>query len=168
MTRQVKEEELAFSVNRKTKVYNRWTFARRLGNCRKENNPKCRWGKRYIITITKLKSNNWILIFFCYGPLLGWFHFGCSSYSSHRPLKRLLTMTSVLESNVLRCFYFCLVSSKVEVNYWYAKGRVHDVTHCFNLEKKCVPPYLCLPPYIIQWIVVSIHLEEHNRHNRLA
>ena len=48
------------------------------------------------------------------------------------------------------------------------KGRVHDVTHCFNLEKKCVPPYLCLPPYIIQWIVVSIHLEEHNRHNRLA
>ena len=21
------------------------------------------------------------------------------------------------------------------------KGRVHDVTHCFNLEKKCVPPY---------------------------
>ena len=21
------------------------------------------------------------------------------------------------------------------------EGRVHDVIHCFNLEKKCVPPY---------------------------
>ena len=20
-------------------------------------------------------------------------------------------------------------------------GRVHDVTHCYNLGKKCVPPY---------------------------
>ena len=26
----------------------------------------------------------------------------------------------------------------------------------------------CLPPYIIEWIVVSFHIEEHNRNNRVA
>ena len=41
------------------------------------------------------------------------------------------------------------------------KGRVYDVIHCYNLRKKCLPPYT-------MWIVVSFLLEEHNRKNRLS
>ena len=35
-----------------------------------------------------------------------------------------------------------------------ALGIVHDVIHCYNLEKKVLSSILikCLPPYIIQWI----------------
>ena len=33
------------------------------------------------------------------------------------------------------------MSSKVEEITGMRKGRVHDVTHCYNLEKKWVLPY---------------------------
>ena len=32
----------------------------------------------------------------------------------------------------------------------------------------CIPPYKWLPPYLIKWLVVSFHVEEHNGNNRLA
>ena len=47
------------------------------------------------------------------------------------------------------------------------KGRVHDVTHCYNLGKKCVPPSNYVPSSIYNE-VESRFLKEHNRHNRLA
>ena len=49
------------------------------------------------------------------------------------------------------------------------KGQVYDVTHCYNLGKKCVPPYVIGAfVHIIKRVVVSFLLEEHNRNNRLA
>ena len=47
------------------------------------------------------------------------------------------------------------------------KGRVHDVTHCYNLGKKFVPPSNYVPSSIYNE-VDSRFLKEHNRHNRLA
>ena len=52
---------------------------------------------------------------------------------------------------------------------------------CLEKEKSRIPMFgkaklhmrssiltKCLPPYIIEWIVVSFHIEEHNRNNRVA
>ena len=43
-------------------------------------------------------------------------------------------------------------------------GIVNDVTSLVKPR----PNVKCVPPYIIKWIVVSFHMKEHNRHNRLA
>ena len=40
-------------------------------------------------------------------------------------------------------------------------GIVYEVTHCYNLGKKC------LPPYVMKWIGLLMS-EYYNRHNRLT
>ena len=53
---------------------------------------------------------------------------------------------------------------EIKPRWWIGKdslGIVHYVTHCYNLEKKCVPPY------IIKWIGLLMN-EYYNRHNKLA
>ena len=48
--------------------------------------------------------------------------------------------------SVIRCFNALLVRSLCVpcafAFIYMHKSRVHDVTHCYNLGKKCVPPYL--------------------------
>ena len=61
---------------------------------------------------------------------------------------------------------------KIKPRWWIAKdslgkvalGIVHDVTSLVKPR----PNVKCVPPDIIKWIVVSFHIEEHNRNNRLA
>ena len=94
-------------------------------------------------------------------------------------------MLKALGKNTSRIF-LCWIIQKLVVYYveikprWCApsrsmcvpfinmhKGRVHDVTHCYNLGKNAfLHLIMCLPPYIMKWIVVSwknfslIYLEE--------